>query len=189
MTLLNFFLVIINILIMIFGYLYMKKKIERLVLNKDILKDIKREINDLIVKLNETTVNDITIIEEKAKKLESLLRLSERKIRSLDGKNPPEDIIIKEFIEKPKINTYSPQIIVKQSLINTENYKEELDDLTKIPNERKLDSIDEVLNGLPLNEKVKILYEEGWNAVDIRKKLSLSEGEFDLIKNIEKINF
>ena len=42
---------------------------------------------------------------------------------------------------------------------------------------------------LPLNEKVKILYEEGWNAIDIRKKLSLSEGEFDLITNIEKINF
>ncbi|HPO49370.1 MAG TPA: hypothetical protein PLO89_03505 [Spirochaetota bacterium] len=177
--LLNFIFVIANILVIAFGFLLMKSKLQKLTVNKEILESIKKEINMMIVKLNETTVNNISLVEAKTKDLERLIRIADKKRSGLDIKI--EDG--KDFFEKPdeKLNnlTYSPQKIVKQSKETSENeYRVNF-------SERKIDTIDEVIKDLPVREKIKILLDEGFSNEDVRKKLKMSSGEFELILNIE----
>ncbi|HOV14871.1 MAG TPA: hypothetical protein PK771_11345 [Spirochaetota bacterium] len=177
--LINFIFVVINVLILAVGFLLIKNKLEKLTVNKEILESIKKEINLMIIKLNETTVNNITLVEEKTKALEKLIKVADKKRSGLDIKI--EDT--KDFFDKPDeiINnlTYSPQKIVKQSKEMSEN----LDSINF--SEREIDSIDEILKDLPVREKIKVLLEEGYSQEEIRKKLKLSTGEFELILNIE----
>ena len=179
MVLINFIFVIINILILVLGFLLIKSKLRNLTVNKEILESIKKEINIMIVKLNETTLNNITLVEGKTRELERLIRIVDKKRSGLDIKI--EDT--KDFFETPdeKINnlTYSPQKIVKQSKEMSEN----VDSINF--SERMIDTIDEVIKDLPIREKIKILLDEGFSHEDIRKKLKLSSGEFELILNIE----
>ncbi|HOJ63708.1 MAG TPA: hypothetical protein PLE45_04740 [Spirochaetota bacterium] len=183
MTLLNFFLLILNILILIFGYLIIKRKFEKRYINREIIEEVKKEINQIIIKLNETTFSNISLIDEKIKRLHKMLNFVDKKISGLDKK-------IKESFEEEKkeeeiLNdlTYSPQKIVKQSQKISETVKEEED--KKILEENL---IEEEMKNMAIDEKVKFLIGKNWDIDRIKKKLNLSSGEIELIFNINSLN-
>lgn len=180
--LINFFFVVINILILAVGFLFIKNKIEKLTVNKEILESIRKEINSMIVKLNETTVNNITLVESKTKELERLIRIVDKKRSGLDIKIEET----KDFFDTPDKNlnilTYSPQKIVKQSKELSEN--EDSINFT----DGETNSIDEIIKDLPMRDKIKVLLEDGLTKDEVRKKLKLSSGEFELILNMEGLS-
>ncbi len=181
--LLNFIFVIVNILILVVGFLLIKNKLYKLTVNQDILESIKKEINLMIVKLNETTVNNITLVEEKTKDFERLIRLADRKKSGLDIKIEDTKDAFEKNDQIIDNLTYSPQKIVKQNRESSENLDRKI--LHKDEMVDQANSIDELLKDLPVREKIKLLFEEGYTSEEIRKKLKLSPGEFELILNFE----
>jgi len=183
MTLINFLFFIANLLLFLIGFYIMKKKIENLVINKEILDSIKKEINSMIVKLNETTVNNINLIEERASKLEKLIRVADKKASGLDNKVQENSEELEKFDIKFNELTYSPQKIVKQSAKTAENHIIE----EKIVDIKELDLFDDELDNLTVNEKVKFLVNRGFEKEEIKRKIGLSSGELELIMNIENL--
>lgn len=183
MVLLNFFLLLLNILILIGGYLIIKSKFEKRYINKNIIEDVKKEINNIIIKLNETTFSNISLIDEKIKRLSRMLNFVDKKIAGLDKKI--KDSFEEEDKEENLLKnlTYSPQKIVKQTQIFSEIKKEEED--RKIAEEKLLD---EQMKNMAIDHKVIFLIEKNWNIEDIKKKLNISSGEIELILNLNKIN-
>jgi hypothetical protein len=178
MVLINFLFFISNVLLLIFGFVVIKKKTERLVINKEILADIKKEINSMIIKLNETTMNNINLVEGKARSLEKLIKLADRKAGGLDGKIA--DFVPENGDFKKENSTYSPTMVVKQSNEITDKIikREEVKN-----GEFKV--VEERIKDLPINEKVRYLLNEGFSMDEIKKRFGLSEGEFELIMNLE----
>jgi hypothetical protein len=183
MTLINFLFFVANVLLLLIGFYLIKKKIENLVINKEILESIKKEINGMIVKLNETTINNINLIEEKTRILERTLRIADKKTSGLDVKIQANKDELDSFNLKFDELTYSPQKIIKQTgkIIEKQIVEEEIYD------EKEMKEIDEELENMTINEKVRFLLERGFDKEGIRKKIGLSSGEFELIMNIENI--
>lgn len=183
-------LILFQIATLIFAYFFIKERIEKKLINKEVLEKIKREINLMIVRLNETTVTNINLIEEKIKELDKKIVLVDKKKASLklDEKNlKPEKIQETKKIEPDLFNSYSdfvkeqqitykPEKIVNQSKKTSENIKDEMF------------NIDEKLKKLSTREKVAFLIEQGWETKDIQRKLNLTSGEMEFLLNIENIN-
>jgi hypothetical protein len=180
MVLINFLFFISNVLLLIFGFLFIRKKIEKLVVNKEILTEIKKEINSMIIRLNETTVTNINLVEEKARILEKLIKFADRKAGGLETKIMEINDSPEKFNLTAGIQTYNPQKIIKQSTDTTEKiYKQDF-----IRNEEFRKMEDEI-GDLPINEKVRLMLNEGFTSEEIKRKFGLSTGEFELILNLE----
>jgi hypothetical protein len=63
MVAMGFVLAFFNFIIIFFCYLVINHRLEKKLVNKDVLKNIKEEMNSIIIKLNETTLNNISLIE------------------------------------------------------------------------------------------------------------------------------
>ncbi len=183
MIFINFVFFISNILVIIFGYLIIKSNIEKKYVNKAIIDNIKKEINALIVQLNETTNDNITLIEERVKRLDRFLKIVDKRIAGLDGKIPDS---WKDY-DQPKQNVdnflYSPQKLVKQT--------EKMAEIISSKEEKALaaeTATNDALKNLSTPERVAYLFDNGWSADAIKKKLELSTGEMELFMNIQDLN-
>lgn len=183
MIFINFVFFISNILVIIFGYLIIKSNIEKKYVNKAIIDNIKKEINALIVQLNETTNDNITLIEERVKRLDRFLKIVDKRIGGLDNKIPDS---WKDY-DKPRQNVdnflYSPQKVVKQT--------EKMAEIISSKEEKALaeeTATNDALKNLTTSERVAYLFDNGWSTDAIKKKLGLSTGEMELLLNIQNLN-
>ena len=193
-----FIFLFINISIIIFGYFFLKRKITRLTTNQEVLDNIKSEINQIIISLNETTYSNIDLVETKSKKLHSFLKYAEKRINSIENKIKEVDLLIEKKDLELDNFTYSPQKIVKQVNKNAENRydtlltneKNEINgsikDNGRVNNDNSV-SIDSQLVDMNLTEKVLFLFDKGWSDAQIKKKLELSSGELEFILNFKVI--
>lgn len=180
MILLGIIIVVINILVLVAGFFIIYGKIEKNILNQDVLKKIKEEVNSIIIKLNDTTLNNISLIEEKKRVLDKQIILADKKIAGLKANISKFDKneqgqLFNDFEIINKI--YSPQKILKQSHKSTE----------KLKKEEKKDDLDVVLMDMTVIEKAIFLFQKGWSQKEIQEKIGISSGELELITNIENI--
>lgn len=180
--LINILFVFLNLTIVFFAYFIIKKRIERKVINKEIIKDIKKEINSIIIQLNETTLNNISLIDDKIKSLDKKIVLADKKNAGLKTslskhKDDTHDL----FNQLDQNISYTPQKVVKQSKKIAENLNKEIK--TDENNE-----IDEKIKDMSILDKAGFLIKNGWGLEDIQKKTGLSSGELELIINIEDSN-
>ena len=183
MIFINFVFFISNILVIIFGYLIIKSNIEKKYVNKAIIDNIKKEINALIVQLNETTNDNITLIEERVKRLDRFLKIVDKRIGGLDNKIPDS---WKDY-DQPRQNVdnflYSPQKVVKQT--------EKMAEIISSKEEKALaeeTATNDALKNLTTSERAAYLFDNGWSTDAIKKKLGLSTGEMELLLNIQNLN-
>jgi len=183
-------LVVFQVVTLVFAYFFIKERIEKKIVNKEIIDKIKKEINSMILQLNETTLNNINLIEEKIQSLDKKLILADKKKTGLKVETKKEQNDTKQInlfsnempAKKKQQFTYNPEKIVNQTIKVTDIIKKE----EKIINKS---DIDDELKKLPgNNEKVKLLISYGWEMKEIQKKLKLSSGELELLLNIENIN-
>jgi uncharacterized protein YneF (UPF0154 family) len=78
-------LIIFNISTLIAGYFLLMRSIEKRLVNNRVLDAVKKEINSMIIQLNETTVQNISLLEERVDKVHKLLAMADRKINELDS--------------------------------------------------------------------------------------------------------
>jgi len=176
--LINIILFFLNLIFLFFGYYIIKNKIEKKVVNKQILNKIKDEINSMIIKLNETTVNNISLVDGKIGELNKRIILADKKKAGLkiDILKNKEDDVFKDIKEY----TYSPKKVVKQSIKNTENL---FDNVIN----GEISSIDDKIKDMTDIEKLNFLIDEGWDLNKIQKKLKISTGELELFLNTQKL--
>ena len=180
MILLGIIIITINILILVAGYYVIYGKIEKNILNHNVLKKIKEEVNSIIIKLNDTTINNISLIEEKKKALDKQIILSDKKIAGLKENISMFDKNGQgQLFEDPEIinKIYSPQKILKQSQKSTE----------KLKKEEKKDDLDVILADMTVIEKALFLFKKGWNEKEIQDKVGISSGELELITTMENV--
>jgi hypothetical protein len=178
MILLNIILILFNIILLFLGYIIIYKKIKKKLINKEILNKVKDEINSIIINLNETTLNNISLIEEKKKNLDKRIILADKKTAGLETALLKKDQNnIKKDLFDDNLKIYSPKDVLKQSRNITEN-----ENSTK-----KIKNIDNELKDLSMIEKAVFLLKKGWSVKDIQKKIGISSGELELLMNIENI--
>ena len=178
MILLNIILIITNLLVLFIGYLIIYKKIEKKLINKEILNKIKEEINSIIINLNETTLNNISLIEEKKRSLDRRIILADKKTAGLESVLIKKDQIDdRNGLKDNNLKVYSPKDILKQNK-----------SIAEIQNKKvKIKTIDDEIKDLSMIEKAVFLLKKGWNTKDIQKKIGISSGELELLMNIENI--
>jgi len=180
--LINILFVFINLTIIFFAYLIIKNRIEKKVINKDIISDIKKEINSMIIQLNETTLNNISLIEDKIKSLDSKIVLADKKNAGLKTSlTKHEDNTYNLFDKIDQNISYSPQKVVKQSKKTAENHKNDI-------KSEKNNEIDEKIKDMAVIDKATFLIKMGWGLEEVKKKTGLSSGELELLINIEDNN-
>jgi hypothetical protein len=175
MVVANVIIFLLNIAVVIIGYYIVRNKLERILVNKEIIKKVKDEINSIIIQLNETTLNNISLIEEKKKNLDKLVVLADKKKTGLKTKLTEKDELNFDDMLKKEEATYSPEKLGKQKKIAVEKVQLELSPL------------DEELKNMPIIEKARYLLDNGFSAQEIQKKIGISSGELELIINIESM--
>ena len=175
MILMNIILIIINLLILFIGYLIIYKKIEKKLINMEILNKIKEEINSIIINLNEITLNNISLIEEKKRSLDKRIILADKKTAGLESVLTKKNI--NNNILDNNVKIYSPKDIIKPNKDLAENQNKKINTKT----------IDDEIKGFSIIEKAVFLLKKGWDVKDIQKKIGISSGELELLMNIENI--
>ena len=179
MILLNILFVFINIIVIVIGYLFIKNKIEKKLVNKEILNKIKKEINAIIIQLNETTLNNVSLLEEKINNLDKKIILADKKTAGLKESLVRTNVNnFDSLLKKDQKNiTYSPKKIIKQNERPTEKLEEYVNGMNN-----KI--IEEEIKNLSAIEKANYLLKKGWEQKDVQKKVGLSSGELELLVNI-----
>ncbi len=197
MVVFNIFIVIINISSIIFAFFIYKKKFDARYLNKSILDEVKRSINELIVSLNETTLHTVTLSETKVTQLKQLvgeadvkLKQLENRLKNFEKKEIKAKDTIKQTIDvkSDSIENDIPFFYKPESIIlRSEVIREEIN--TKdILLKKELEIEKTQFEKLTIIEKIKYLNEKGLTPAEIRTQLSIDSGEFDFLVNIEGIN-
>ncbi len=186
----GFILFVVNVTGLILGLWYLKRRLESKAVNREIFDKVKKEINSIMVSLNQATYDNITIIDEKIQSLKNTTESADIKIielkekfndmsKLIDLKKKEIDVAFSDFIPD---STYNPKKIVKQStktaeIINEPNlFKKVVFDGETIP-EKKISIV----------EKVNNLYQSGYGVEEIKKMTGLSSGELELLININSM--
>ena len=88
---------IINIIILSIMYIFFRKKLEKAVTSTELVDNIRKEIDELVVELNHTTDRNIELIEEKIGRLNRLLKDADNRIVALNRSG--EDRAVKDTYE------------------------------------------------------------------------------------------
>jgi lipopolysaccharide export LptBFGC system permease protein LptF len=179
MVAMGFVLAFFNFIVIFFCYIVINHRLEKKLINKDVLKSIKEEMNSIILKLNETTLNNISIIEEKKRELDKLVILADKKKSGLKisiSKNDDFDNNLFATIQDK--STYNPHKISMQNKISKEIVKE--------TNENK-NSQDDELKDLSIIDKAKYLLNKGVHQKEIQRMIGISSGELELILEMENL--
>lgn len=186
----NILLVMVNLGVIIAGYFIVKNRIKQKLVKKEVIEEVKKEINSLMVSFNETTHHNITLLEDKIRILNKVIALADKKIHGLESYIEKIDRKKEEKRPPGQKLTYSPQKIIKQSRKQTEILKS---NQSNKAGEDEFDNDNETvlkeLEGLTIIEKIKTLITKGKTREEVRKILKLDRGEFDLLINFEDINF
>ncbi len=185
----QFVMFLINLTILFLGLWFVRRRLEFKAVNKEILNKVKKEINSLIVSLNQTTYDNISIIEEKVAMLKSCVRDSDNDLKrlveslkeiSMEIEDKKESIthIFDEYIPD---KTYNPKKIVNQKRKSSEILNEPV--LITGAEDREYENEEKV----SIPQQVFAMYNSGNTIEEIKKKTGLSSGELELLINMNSI--
>ncbi len=101
----------INIIIILLVYIKLSKKIQNAVEYDIILKEIRQDVDELVIEINQTTERNISLIEDRIKKINSLLSMADKRLTLLNRETG------KRNVEIPRYNIISKAILpdIKQT--------------------------------------------------------------------------
>src|SRR5512138_2730500 len=105
----NIVLFCINIVVLAIGFFIINSKIEKKVINQEILSKIKKEINSMIVELNNATLNNVTLVEQKLKELDNKIIIADKKKAGLKINIQSKKDEMRDLFENIEKITYTPK--------------------------------------------------------------------------------
>ena len=204
MIALQIILVCINLVIVIGGFIYVRYRLDKRYVNREVLNEVRQEINQCIIELDNAVLQNVDLINSKTESLKKLIDVSEMKIvqaqdllREVEKKHNS----ISQFahtkekesargIEKQKEKNqdqelfpfYSPTKIYSDS---TKKKKQDIADVTIVKEEKN--TIEATIAQMNMEEKIQFLIKKGYSKEKIRETLKIDDGEFELILNIKNI--
>ncbi len=203
-------LTLVNIALWAFFYTKLKRTFSPHVL----LSDIKNEVEKLIIEINRTTLDNVTLIEERTNSLKSLIDLADKRIllqegqekgkkreieilNTLSSKNTPvatEQQAIQKYAKASKSYEESDHSDSVQLSIDFDSYKvdaptEDVPISTVEPEMPKITNTQgTLLHEISLNEKVVQLAQNGLSTEEIAKQLACSITVVQLIIDLHLPN-
>lgn len=145
-------------------YFILKSRIDSRVNNKKFLREVREEIASLVTQINETSDRNVTLLENRLERLNSLLAEADGKIAILK-----KDIkVCDKLVIKPKVTT-----IVKESV--KPEVKESLD----------IDLVEDN-KSLSTKERIILLHKQGISPTVIARKTESTIGEVELIITLNR---
>jgi hypothetical protein len=175
----NVVLFCVNVVFLFIGFYILKERVEKKLINKDIIAKIKKEINSIIMELNNATLSNVTLVEEKLKELDQKIIMADKKKAGLKIDVSKNRDTMKDLFSDIQKITYSPEKIGRNSSKLSENLME-----TAVS---RKNTIDDEIKGMNDAEKARYLIKKGWKIKDIQDKIGLSSGEMELLLNTENI--
>jgi hypothetical protein len=148
----------LNALALVFMFGFFNRKIEKRLESGNLLENVRREIQGIILELNKTTDRNIGLIEERVASLKEFIESADKRI-----------MLINREAEKHELSTQVYNMLRKKSRLPTEDQPQG----EGVP--RRPVSYEEVMN----------LYNKGISAGLIANKLGTTIGEVELVISLQ----
>lgn len=97
-----FLIVLLNLVILLLIYLFLKKKIDNTSSVEHILKSVRDEVDRMLVELNQTADRNIALLESKLNDVHDVMEQADRKIKVLEREKEKQDLSRKIYSELNK---------------------------------------------------------------------------------------
>ena len=151
--------ILVNLVVLFVFYLVFRRRIDRALQTENILKDIRTEVDQMIVDLNETTDRNVGLVEEQLSRLSARIADADRRIVVLKKENERTRTADTVYTQLRPVSPPSDPQPTKQQ-------------------EKKADPPPEKKSP---REQVLELYRSGLEAKEIASKLKKTLGEVELI--------
>jgi hypothetical protein len=162
-------LIIVNILLVFLAFFYFRRKFLNLIKNESLLSQVREEIQGLIVELNQTTERNLSLTEERIRRLTDLLEKADKTIVLLDRETKKTERVERTYTDlKPKSLFHAPKQTTKEAGSGEFDVSDTSPD-SKAPSKKSS------------REKVLELTRQGISPDIIASKLGKTIGEVELI--------
>ena len=108
-------LIIVNALLIFLIFFYFRRKFHNLIKNESLLIQVREEIQGLIIELNQTTERNLSLTEERIRRLTDLLEKADKTIVLLDRETKKTERVEKTYTDiKPKSPFHAPKAATKE---------------------------------------------------------------------------
>ena len=153
------------------GFLYLRNRIDKAVSGDQWISRIRDEIDELVLEMNQTAERNVALMEDRIRKMESLLEEADRKL-----------IIMQKEAEKSDLSRQVYSHLKKKTVLPKEEpLQREGMQLTLADEERE----HEKEKPKTLKDQVMALYSQGFSADIISQKLKTTIAEVDLIISLQ----
>lgn len=184
-------LVSIGVGILIAGLLYiiLSKKIDRARSGPEVMKQIRSEVNQMIVELNQTADRNIGLVEQRIQSLTDLLEQADRKIKILQREIDRYSRSVETYSSiKPRSVTPA---VPPSTASNTRTRESLHSSSSGLPSQRNGDAIQSEASEPPVKQKTKreqiiALYNQGISVDLIASRVNSTVAEVELIISIHE---
>ncbi len=191
------------LLLMVAGFFYLKVQVDKVLSGEEWINRIKDEMDDLVLEINRTTEQNVTLLEEQIRRVKTLLDKADKKVLLLQEVLEKASAVQQELtIRKPSIETRKTythlkknqpkasadfQVFTPRPSSAPPSERAELfdyDEPGEPPNKGETPNKKEKEQNLLPNSHVMDLYGRGFAPGTIAQKLGISISEVELIINL-----
>lgn len=182
MILFNIIIVLINVLILTVSYFVFKQKFDSRYLNKTVLDNTRKELNNFMRSINDATLNNCNVIEVKVEDLKKLIEKADVKISEF------ETLLTAECNKSAdsgdnKISAVSEQNISPDKILAGYRKKSQTSGNNLLKKE-DVEHLKKEIEKMDLLEKIRFLSNKKISNSEIKKILALPVGEFEVLLNV-----
>lgn len=197
-----FLLMACNACVLVFMFLYLKARINKLLDIDSNIDRVKIEIGSLIAEMNAATDRNLSLIEDRITALKEQALLVDRKIALLNSETSKKQKSQETYMELSRVKKIEPETNLKaetqEEKIIKSNYEKAREELplfdsvnesekTKVlKTERIVSAPTMIMNSKSIPEKIIEMYAMGFSSEVISSKLGISVSEIELAINLEE---
>ncbi len=190
-------LLVVNALVFLVLLVWLRRKVDRELNAERAIERVRREVADLITELNGTTERNITLIEDRVKRISDLLQKTDKKIAMLQRESEKHDIglgVYTDLMERRRRTAResasargsdegsgSSEMSEQTPVHDASTGSADDQDIDQSPG----DSRGQGSSGRSLRNRVRDLHRAGMAAEAIARKVGSSLGEVELIIGLE----
>ncbi|MEE1289595.1 MAG: hypothetical protein UHW86_01035 [Spirochaetota bacterium] len=183
MIFLNIIIVFINIFILTVLYFVLKRKFDSRYLNKTVLDNAKKELNNFMRSINDATLNNCNVIEAKVEDLKKIIEKADLKIKEIESLLRIEFNKNIENVANENASLPARQVVSPNKMLANYRKKNQLSEKVELDTE-KIEQLKKEMEKMDLSEKIRFLYNKKIPDVEIKKILALPSGEFEVLFNV-----
>lgn len=168
-------LIIVNVLLVFLVFFYFRRKFQNLVKSDSLLSQVREEIQELLVEMNQTTERNLSLTEERIRRLTDLLEKADKTIVLLNRETKKTERVERTYTGiKPKTLVHTPEETREEDARNVTGRTAEKSVSVKAGGDEKEQQKSS-------RERVLELNRQGISPGSIASKLGKTIGEVELI--------